>query len=106
MEKTVSVKIDDASAVFKTADEISSLYHTASVEIEDERKAVFCAGCLGGVVVFKVFAHGGKHRVGWCNKCDATTMVDEMLNGIYIKHDKHDQFKFLIKYDLDKERVI
>lgn len=93
----VRVKIEEGETVYKTANEISVLYPDAMIEIVDEREAMFCACCLGGVVEFKIFARGGKHRVGWCNKCECGMMVDENSNAICVQHGRGEPYKFLCK---------
>lgn len=96
------VKIEEGEPVLKTVDEISTLYPDHMIEIVDERKGMFCAHCLGGVVEFKIFARGGKHRVGWCNKCEAGTLVDENSNAICTQESRGGQYKYLCKYDYER----
>ena len=96
----ILVKVEEGEPVHMTPQEISVLYPTKMIEIVDDREGVFCAACLGGVVEFRVFAHGRKHRVGWCNKCDSTTMIDENSNAIMVKEGRYGQFKYLGKYNI------
>jgi hypothetical protein len=99
----IQVKIEEGTPVYKTANEISALYPNTMIEIMDEGEAMFCACCLGGVVTFKIFAHGRKHRVGWCNKCESDMLVDENSNAICVKQDRDGHFKYLCKFDYDKK---
>jgi hypothetical protein len=101
----IAVKIEEGETVYKTANEISVLYPDTMIEIVDEGEAMFCACCLGGVVEFKIFARGRKHRVGWCNKCEAGMMVDEISNAICVQQERGGHYKYLCKENYDKKPV-